>query len=125
MNYLKILGKSFLYIISILFISTIIITLLNYFNIFGSKLVTFFKIVIALISMFVGGFIMGKNSKQKGWLEGLKLGLITLAILLLVNYVILNQNLDIRNLVYYLILLSSTIFGSMVGINKRKEDVSK
>ena len=75
--------------------------------------------------MFVGGFIMGKNSKQKGWLEGLKLGLITLAILLLVNYVILNQNLDIRNLVYYLILLSSTIFGSMVGINKRKEDVSK
>lgn len=119
MNYLKLLGKSFLYIVSILLISTLVITILNYFNIFGSKLVTFFKIVIALISMFVGGFIIGKNSKQKGWLEGLKLGLIVLLILVLMNYLILRQNFEVKNLVYYLILLSSTIFGSMIGINKK------
>lgn len=122
MIYLKNLGKSFLYIISILFISTILITILNYFNIFGSKLVTFFKIVIALISMFIGGYIMGKNANQKGWLEGLKLGFIILAILVLINYLILRQSFDIRNLVYYLILLSSTIFGSMIGISKKVED---
>lgn len=122
MNYLKILGKSFLYIVSILLISTLVVTILNYFNIFGSKLVTFFKIVIALISMFVGGFIMGKNSKQKGWLEGLKLGLIVLLILVLLNYLILRQSFEIKNLVYFLILLSSSIFGSMIGINKKVQD---
>lgn len=122
MNYLKILGKSFLYIVSILLISTLVVTILNYFNIFGSKLVTFFKIVITFISMFVGGFIMGKNSKQKGWLEGLKLGLIVLLILVLMNYLILRQSFELRNLVYYLILLSSTIFGSMIGINKKIEE---
>ena len=122
MNYLKILGKSFLYMTSILFISVILITLLNYFNIFGSKIVTFFKLVIALISIFVGGFIMGKNSKQKGWLEGIKLGLIILFILVIINYIILNQSFEIRNLVYYLILISSCIFGSMIGISKKIEE---
>lgn len=122
MNYLKLLGKSFIYIVSILLISTLVVTILNYFNIFGSKLVTFFKIVIALISTFVGGFFMGKNSKQKGWLEGLKLGLIILLILVLMNYLILRQSFEIRNLVYYLILLSSSVFGSMIGINKKVQD---
>ena len=121
MNYLKILGKSLLYMTSILFISTLIITLLNYFNIFGSKIVTVFKIIIVLISMFVGGFIMGKNSNKKGWLEGLKLGLIILVILILVNF-ILKQSFDIRNLIYYLILIASTVFGSMIGINKKIEE---
>ena len=122
MNYLKILRKCFIYMVSILLISTFVITILNYFNIFNGKVVTFFKIIIALISMFVGGFIMGKNSKQKGWLEGLKLGLIILLTLVLINYLILRQSFQVRNLIYYLILLSSVIFGSMIGINKKITD---
>lgn len=119
MAYLKNLGKSFLYIISILFISTIVITLLNYFNVLGGKLVSIFKIITALISIFIGGFIMGKNSNQKGWLEGLKLGIVIIFILLLVSFVFLKQNWNIKNIVYYLILLVSSIFGSMVGISKK------
>ncbi len=122
MNYLKVLGKSFIYILSILFISTIIITLLNYINFFGNKLVTLSKIIVPIVSIFVGGFIIGKNSKQKGWLEGLKLGMIIILILLILNYIILKQKWELRNLVYYLILLSSSIFGSMVGINKKIEE---
>jgi len=121
-NYLKVLGKSFIYILSILFISTIIITLLNYINFFGNKLVTLSKIIVPIVSIFVGGFIIGKNSKQKGWLEGLKLGMIIILILLILNYIILKQRWELRNLVYYLILLSSSIFGSMVGINKKIEE---
>jgi len=122
MNYLKVLGKSFLYMISILFISIIIITLLNYFNIFGNKLVTIFKIAIALISVFVGGFIIGQSSKEKGWLEGLKLGLIVIAILFLINWIVLKQVWSIKNLIYYLILLTSSVFGSMIGISKKIEE---
>ena len=101
-NYLKKIGKSFIYMISILLISTIIITLLNYFNIFGSKLMTIFKFVIALVSMFVGGFIIGKNSQEKGWLEGLKLGLIVIVIILIINWLILKNDWQIKSLIYYL-----------------------
>lgn len=108
--------------IIILFASTIIITLLNYINIFGNKLTTLAKIVISVISFFTGGFIMGKNSKQKGWLEGIKIGSIIIVILLLLNYIILKQSFDLKNIVFYLILLSSSIFGSMIGINKNVEN---
>lgn len=119
MNYLKIIGKSLIYMISILLVSTIIITLLNYFNIIGNKFITVFKIIIAFISMFIGGFIMGKNSKQKGWLEGIKLGFIIIVILFLTNLIILKQDWSVKNLIYYLILIVSCIFGSMIGINKK------
>jgi len=125
MNYLKLLGKSFIYIISILFISTIIMTLFNYIGFFGNKLVTLFKIIIPIISLFVGGFIIGKSSKQKGWLEGLKLGLLVLVILFMINYIFLNQKIEIRNIIFYLILLISTVFGSMVGITKYIENNEK
>ena len=101
MNYLKILGKSFIYIVSILLTSTFVITILNYFNIFNGKVVTFFKIVIALISMFVGGFIIGKNSKQKGWLEGLKLGGVTILILFMISYLGFNQGFTFKLFIYY------------------------
>ncbi|MBE6144383.1 MAG: TIGR04086 family membrane protein [Firmicutes bacterium] len=122
MNYLKLLGKSLLYIVSILLTSTIIITILNYFNIFGSKLATLFKIIIPVISMFVGGFIIGKNTKSKGWLEGLKLGIIVIIILLMINLIILKPKWELRNIIFYLILIISTIFGSMIGINKKIEE---
>lgn len=120
MNYLKRLGKSFIYIVSILFVSTIMITLLNYVDIFGSKLTNIFKIVSIIASLFVGGFIMGKSTKSKGWLEGLKLSLIIIGILLILNYVILKSSFEIRNLIFYLILMISGIFGSMIGINKNQ-----
>lgn len=120
MNYLKRLGKSFIYIVSILFVSTIMITLLNYVDIFGSKLTNIFKIVSIIASLFVGGFIMGKSAKSKGWLEGLKLSLIIIGILLILNYVILKSSFEIRNLIFYLILMISGIFGSMIGINKNQ-----
>lgn len=125
MNYIKLLGKSFIYIISILVVSTILVTLLNFINLFGPKLMTISKIIIPVVSLFVGGFIVGKNSKQKGWLEGLKLNLIVLGLLLIINYLILKQNWDFRNIIFYLILTASTIFGSMVGINKKVENINK
>lgn len=121
MDYLKLIGRSFIYVISIIIISTIIITLLNYINIFNSQITTILKIAVALLSMFVGGFIVGKRAKNKGWLEGLKFGLIITFILILVNLIIFKQKFELRNLLYYTILVSSTIFGSMIGINKKVE----
>lgn len=122
MNYLKRLGKSFIYIISILLASTIIITLLNYVDIFGSKLTNISKIIAIIASLFVGGYMTGKSSKNKGWLEGLKLSLIVISILLIVNYLILKSSFEIRNLIFYLILMISGIFGSMIGINKNQDN---
>lgn len=120
MEYLKNIGKSLLYIISIIIIATFLITILNYFNIIGSKIIAILKILIILISMFVGGYLIGKNSKQKGWLEGIKLGSIMIVILVLFNYLGLQEKFLINHLIYYLILIISCTLGSMLGINRKK-----
>lgn len=120
MEYLKNIGKSLLYIFSIIIISTFLITILNYFNIIGSKIVTILKILIILIAMFVGGYLIGKNSKQKGWLEGLKLSGIVIVILILFKYLGLQDKFSINHLIYYLILIISCTLGSMIGINRKK-----
>lgn len=118
MNYLKNVGISILYVLGILFVLTFLITVLNYFNLISGKTLSIFKISILFLSMFIGGFIIGKKSQTKGWLEGLKLGLILLIVSILFNYLAFDKGFQIKNIVYDIILLISCMFGSMIGINK-------
>jgi len=120
MKYLKKLSFSFIYIISSLLIITFFITLLNYFNIINDKIISIFKILIPILSLFIGGFYIGKNSNNKGYLEGLKLGGIFCLFLLIFNFLALNNSFKLKYLLFYLILIASTILGSMIGINIRK-----
>lgn len=120
MEYLKNIGKSLLYIFSIIIISTFLITVLNYFNIIGTKIMAILKVLIILIAMFIGGYLIGKNSKQKGWLEGIKLSGIVIVILVLFKYLGLQDKFSIDHLIYYLILIISCTLGSMIGINRKK-----
>lgn len=117
MNYLKKIGTGFSYIIAITLVSILLLTILNYFSIIGSKTVTFLEIVISFISTFIGGFIVGKRSNQKGWLEGLKFGGIFLIFIIILN-LILKNDIEFKNIIYYIIILFSAIFGSIIGINK-------
>lgn len=120
MEYLKNIAKSLLYTFSITIFSIFIITILNYFNIINGKILSVFMILIIISSLFVGGYLIGKNSKQNGWLEGIKLSLIIIAILALFNYLGLKKEFHLTQIIYYLILTIACTLGSMVGINKRK-----
>lgn len=121
MKYLKKLAFSFLYIISSILIITFLVTLLNYFNIISDKIISIFKILIPIISLFIGGFYIGKNSNNKGYLEGLKLGGIFSIFLLIFNFLALNNSFKLKYLLFYLILIVSSILGSMIGINRKKK----
>ena len=120
MEYLKNIAKSLLYTFSITIFSIFIITILNYFNIINGKILSVFMILIIISALFVGGYLIGKNSKQNGWLEGIKLSLIIIAILALFNYLCLKKEFHLTQIIYYLILTIACTLGSMVGINKRK-----
>lgn len=120
MNYLKKLGISIIYILSVIFILTFIFTLLNYVGLLNNTIINIIKIIIPIISMFIGGFIIGRKIGKKGWLEGLKLSLIFLILLTLFNYLGLKSNISLKVIIYYLILIISTIFGSIIGVNKHK-----
>lgn len=118
MTYLKNVGISFGFILGSLFGITLLITFLHYMNLIGSKVLSVLEILTPLIALFVGGFVIGKKSKQKGWLEGLKLSGIFLVILVLFQYLGLHSSFSLKNVLFYVLLIVSTVFGSMIGINK-------
>ena len=121
MNYIKNISISFLYIIGVTIVLTFIMTLLNYFNIITGSVLTITKIIITFIAIFIGGFIIGKKSKTKGWLEGIKLGIIILIILSIINFLILKVNFEFRIILYDIIILFSCTFGSIIGINLNQQ----
>ena len=110
---------SYLYTISIILMSYLIITILNYFNIINTNTTNTLKLITIIISIFIGSFLIGRKSIKKGYLEGIKYSIIFIILLLLLNiifYKYFNTNL----IIYYIIILISSIFGSMLGINFKK-----
>lgn len=121
MEFIKKIGKALLISITTLFISTFIMTIFNYVNLIKYKALNIIEIIILFITIFNGSFYVGKNSNQKGWLEGIKFGLIFLIILILFNYLGFNIKFEIKNILYYLILLTSSLLGGMVGISFKEK----
>ena len=110
---------SYTYTLGIIIIGTFMITLLNYFNLLSSNLANTLKLIIVIVSIFVGGFLLGKKSNKKGYLEGIKYSVIFILFLVIINLVII-RNFDIKSIIYFLIIIGSSTFGSMIGINKKR-----
>ncbi|MDD2518855.1 MAG: TIGR04086 family membrane protein [Bacilli bacterium] len=123
MIFLKNSIKPLLAILISLLLLTFIATSLNYFNLINYKVISILKLIIPIVSFIIGGFIIGTRSISKGWLAGLKLCLVFLIFLTLFNLLGLQHKFKLIDLIYYLILIGSTMFGSMIGINKRKPTV--
>lgn len=120
MTYLKKYGLRLVYTLITIFILLILTTTLYYFNIINNGTYKVIKIVIVLLSMFINAFILGKDTDQKGYLEGLKLGIMIIPIFFILT-LLTKQPLKLRILLYYLIIGITSIFGSMVGISRKKE----
>ena len=92
MEQLKKIGISLIFTISFLIGLTFIFSFLNYINFLGDGIFKFIKILIPIISIFIGGFLIGKKSVSKGWLEGIKYGLIILFLMFLVSIIFFRNN---------------------------------
>lgn len=110
--------KSSIYTLCILIGSTIIITILNYFNILMGNVLKITELLIPIISIFIGSYILGKNSNNKGYIEGLKYGIAWIILFLIIN--LISKNFTYLSLIYYLILIIIAIVSSIIGINRRK-----
>lgn len=110
---------SLVYIISVLLILLFLFTITNYFNILSDKTMSIMKIIIPIISLFIGGIYLGMNTKFKGFYNGIKLGLIFIFIMIILNIIFISS-FEFKNILYYLILLITTSLGSMIGINIKK-----
>ena len=102
----------------ILLVGTLVITLVNYFDILGSKIVSILRLILPLGAMFVSSYGLGKSSDKKGYLEGLKLG--GIIILIFMVLVLLLDKLSFKCILYYAIMMLTSVMGSMIGINRKK-----
>jgi len=112
----KFIKPTIIFIISIILIP-LILALINIFNIKTTKIEI---IIISSILMLFLGFIIGKKSKNKGYLNGILLSCICISIMLILS-IIFSFKLNINSLIYYIIILFSTVFGSMLGISKNNK----
>ena len=96
----------------------LIVNLMYYFDIISNNIVKFLKIFIVVFSSFLTGIIRGYNSNSKGYINGLKISIIIIGILFGLS-LLLNE-FNIKDIIYYIIIILSITFGAMVGINKKK-----
>ena len=99
MNYLK----SLLWCFGILIISSIIITIFNYFNVINGIVLKIIFLIIPIISIFIGSYRLGKLSNEKGYIEGIKYGLIW--VILFAVICLICKVFDWTSIIYYFILL--------------------
>ena len=117
-TYLKYI-KALLYIFIPILLFTIFLSIFYYFNIINDSLLNIFKLLTTSLSMLIGGLYIGKKVNKKGYIEGLKEGLIVVILLFLISYLGFNKGININRFIYYIILIISSILGSMIGINKK------
>lgn len=113
-KYIKPLILFFSYIIIIPFI----LTILNLLKLETNK---FMIIIIGSVMMFIIGILLGRKTNCKGYLKGLLFSTICIFILVIFS-LIFKISLNISTLIYYIILIISTTFGSMLGINKKSKN---
>lgn len=99
-------------------ILTLIISLLNYFELLNDSVINILKIIITAISPLIGGLYIGNVSDRKGYQSGIKFGLI-FSIFCLILAIIFRM-LSWSFLILAIIVIVFSMLGSMIGINNRK-----
>lgn len=102
-----------------IFLSLLLISTLYYFNIISNNLINYLRPLVILLNIFISSYIIGKKADKNGYLEGLKYGGLLLGVFLLLSIFFFKDFFQLRFILYDFILLITSVFGSMLGINKK------
>ena len=120
LEYLKYIGLFFIFI----FVIAIITSLINLTNI-SPKLISKLSIILTAISFFIISSKASNKINEKGYILGIKLGLSMIVILILLNLIIFKSIFNIDRLIYYTILLASSILGGSFGKNLKIKKLAR
>jgi len=112
LNYLKYIGVFILFIISIAIITSIL-NLTGLSSTFVNKL----GVILTAISFFIISAMASKKINEKGYILGIKLSLIFVILMIIINLIFFRSGLSIDRVIYYLILIFSSILGGSFGKN--------
>ena len=106
------------YFFGIMLVLTFIITVFDYFNILSNNISSIIRFLILIISILVSSFILGNKSIKKGYINGIKLGIVIVILFFIISNIFGSFNFS--SLIYYFIIVLTSSIGSMLGINKKK-----
>lgn len=118
MNFLKKYSSIYKFIIFIL-ITVIIQTLINLLFPINKKINQIISLIIILIYSLFSGIKKGLHSNEKAYLQGLQKGTINILILYILSIITLDFRITIKRIIYYLIIISITILGSIIGLKNK------
>lgn len=94
------------------------LTLLYYFNIIDLSLFSILKLLTIMISFLIIGFILGKESIKKGYLQGIRYSIVWISFLFAITIIL--HKFQFKTFIFYFIIFFCSILGSVFGINKKK-----
>lgn len=115
-KYLKCIGVTF----GLVLVFGLFLTNLNFFDLVSNNIYKVIMILFTIISIFTGSYILGSKTDKKGYIEGLKFGIIIIFLFFVISFLAFDKGINLSSLLYYLIILGISSSGSMVGINRRK-----
>ena len=118
MSYLKKYGLRLLFNMGEVLILLFITTLFYYYDLVSENTYKFLKLIILLVTVFINSFSLGKESDKLGYLEGIRYGSILILLSLIPS--IISNKIGVKIILFYLIIISISIVGSVVGINKKR-----
>lgn len=98
----------------------LLLMVLNYTGILKFKMIIKFNFIIIAAITFIFGIFNGKKCPKKGYIEGLKQGGLIVLILTILNIIFIRK-FSLNILIYYLIIIISSIIGCIIGINLKKK----
>lgn len=108
--------KSYAYLFISILILTLLLTTINYFYPFNTKII---KLLIPIISILISSIILGKNTKAKAYLEGIKFTSLYIILSIIIS-LLTHNTFTFKLILSYLLLLLTGSIGSMIGINLNK-----
>lgn len=111
--------KGLLYFFISLLILVFITTILSHFNLIDENTTKYFKIFSIIIPLFISGLYIGNKTLNKRFIEGIKIGLCIVVISIIIS-LLTKTRIVFSNIIYYLIMIFSSMLGSMIAKPKLK-----
>ncbi len=120
LSYLKYIGIFILFIVGIAIVTSLI-------NLTGFKpnLINKLAVILTALSFFIISALASKNIAEKGYILGIKLGLLFVILMILINLIFFKSGFNIDRFIYYTILIISSILGGSFGKNLKIKKLAR
>lgn len=106
-----------IFVFSIILVSSIIVALLLRFTTFNEPTLSWVTLIMGLIALFIGGLVAGLRSRAKGWIIGGMVGLGFTLFIFFIQYLGYKQSFSLGQSLHHIGYILSALLGGIIGVN--------